>query len=94
MKQAALINRFLNCGECGRASNLEIRRLGPSRIGLVGYENMLYAAYNEGADEVVIFSDWKATTPKVKKHVLTIEAQAESVETSQRTESGTPLVDW
>jgi hypothetical protein len=93
MKQAELVNRFLEGDDSGEASNLEIRRLDEDRIGLVGYENMLYAEYDETEDEIIIYTDWQKTVPKVEKHIQTVAAQAGSVETGHRTVGGTPLVE-
>jgi hypothetical protein len=93
MTQAELIDRFLKGEDSGKASNLEIRQLGESRIGLIGYETMLYAEYDENDEEITIYTDWQKTVPKVKKHIRTITSQAGSVEIDHQTESGTPLVE-
>jgi hypothetical protein len=54
---------------------------------------MLYAEYDETGDGIIIYMDWQKNVSKVKKHIRKIAAQAGSVETEHRTESGTPLVE-
>lgn len=66
MKQAELIDRFLEGGDSGKASNLEIQQLDEFRIGLVGYETMFYAEYDETGDEVIIYTDWQKRCRKSK----------------------------
>jgi hypothetical protein len=67
MKQAELIDRFLEGGDSGKASNLEIQQLDESRIGLVGYETMLYAEYDETGDGIIIYTDWQKNRAESQK---------------------------
>lgn len=71
---------------------MEIRRLDQSQIALIGYEDMVYAKYDEMDEKVTIYPEWKKTTPKIKKHISTIEAQAGSSETEHLTEDGRPTL--
>jgi len=93
MRQTDLVNQFLEGVENGSASNLEVRRLDDERIGLIGYETMLYAEYDETQNEVTIYTDWQKTMPKVNKHIRKITSQAGSAEIEHQTESGLPLVE-